>query len=67
MTVKNNNDVSIEKKLDVIISILQYVLDEVLINVGADDRVRIILDSNHLPSGAMFTLIINKDQLTVDR
>ena len=66
MTVKNNNDVSIEKKLDVIISILQYVLDEVLINVGADDRVRIILDSNHLPRGAIFTLIINKDQLTVD-
>ena len=67
VTVRNTNDVPVEKKLDVIISILQHVLDEVLINVGADDRVRIILDSNHLPRGAIFTPIINKDQLTVDR
>ena len=67
VTVQNTDSVPIEKKLEVIISILQHVLDQVLVNVGENDRVRIVLDSNHLPRGPIFTPIINKDQLTVDR
>ena len=64
VTVQNTDAVPIEKKLEVIISILQHVLDQVLINVGPNDRVRIVLDSNLLPRGAIFTPII---QLIVDR
>ena len=67
ITVRNTNDIPVEKKLEVIVTILQHVLDQVLVNVESNDRVRIVLDSNHLPRGAIFTPIINKDQLTVDR
>ena len=61
ITVQNTNDVPVERSLEVIVSILQHVLDQVLVIVGLDNRVRIVLDSNHLPRGAIFIPIINKN------
>ena len=64
--MQNTDDVPVERKLEVIVSILLHVLDQVLVIVGPDNRVRIVLDSDHLPRGAIFTSIINKNQLRVD-
>ena len=58
--MQNTNDVPVERKLEVIVSILQHVSDQVLVIVGLDNRVRIVLDFNHLPRGAIFIPIKKK-------
>ena len=67
VSVRDAQNVPIEHKLEVIVQILGYILDNVLENVGGTDRVRLVIDSDHLPRGPIYTAITNKDQLTVDR